>query len=237
MRTCGSKFWEELHLLASREISVEVEHVKAHCTKKDKKEISQFEKFVAEGNEEAEELATTGAMRDEGFMAEATPKTVQQEKERRSVRTLAVRCQLRVGKIVKSSSRSEKENGFSWTRKGEKTKHRTEWCADANKYRCMRCKQKQQVHENARKMHRTKVPVKLLGKSGKQHLGGRDAVRRMNRQGEVLIWWSMHCCNPDQVGTKEYDKMPKRIQILEDGRVPVKEARNLKIEGQTRRIT
>ena len=45
------KIWEELHLLVSKEISVEVEHVKAHCTKKDKKETSRFEKFVTEGNE------------------------------------------------------------------------------------------------------------------------------------------------------------------------------------------
>ena len=42
----------------------------------------------------------------------------------------------------------------------------------------------------------------------------------------------MSCCKPEKVGTKEHCKMPKRIQILEDGRVPAKEARNWKIEGQ-----
>ena len=31
--------------------------------------------------------------------------------------------------------------------------------------------------------------------------------------------------------------MLKRIQILEDGRIPAKEATNLRIEGQKRRIT
>ena len=45
------KNWEDVHLLASREILVEVEHVKAHRTKKDKKDMSQFEKFVAGGHE------------------------------------------------------------------------------------------------------------------------------------------------------------------------------------------
>ena len=49
---------------------MEVEHVKAHLTKKDKKKMSQFEKFVAEGNEKVDELAKEGAMLDEGFMAE-----------------------------------------------------------------------------------------------------------------------------------------------------------------------
>ena len=29
------KIWEDLHRLAARDIVVEVEHVKAHCTKKD----------------------------------------------------------------------------------------------------------------------------------------------------------------------------------------------------------
>ena len=59
--------WEELHLVVSKEILVEVEHVKAH----DKKEMSRFEKFVTDGNEKADELAKAGAMLDEGLMAEA----------------------------------------------------------------------------------------------------------------------------------------------------------------------
>ena len=42
---------------------------------------------------------------------------------------------------------------------------------------------------------------------------------------------------PKQVGTKEYGKMIQRIQVLGNGRVPAKEARNWKIEGQKKRIT
>ena len=75
------KIWEEFHLLTSKEILVEVEHVKAHHTEKDKKEMLQFEKFVTEGNEKADELAKAGAMLDEGFMAQVRAKTVQQERE------------------------------------------------------------------------------------------------------------------------------------------------------------
>ena len=33
----------------------------------------------------------------------------------------------------------------------------------------------------------------------------------------------MNCCKPEQVCTKEYGKMIKRIQVREDGRVPAKE--------------
>ena len=43
--------------------------------------MSQFEQFVAEGNEKADEVAKAGAMLDEGFLAEARAKTVQQERE------------------------------------------------------------------------------------------------------------------------------------------------------------
>ena len=37
---------------------------------------------------------------------------------------------------------------------------------------------------------------------------------------------------PEQMGTKGYGKVLKRIQILEEGRVLAKEARSWKIEGQ-----
>ena len=70
---------EELHLLVSKEISVEVERVKAHRTEEDKKEMSHFEKFVTEGNEHADEQAKVGGMFDEGCLAEMRAKTVQQE--------------------------------------------------------------------------------------------------------------------------------------------------------------
>ena len=61
---------------------VEVEHVKAHRTTKEKKDVSHFQKFVTEGNEQADELAKKGAaMSDEGFVAEARAKTMQQERE------------------------------------------------------------------------------------------------------------------------------------------------------------
>ena len=64
-------------------------------------------------------------------------------------------------------------------------------------------------------------------------------VRRIDRQGEVLKWCRkcsgyarqrmrpelMNCCKPEPMGTQGYVKMLKRIQVLEDGRVPAKEAK------------
>ena len=40
----------------------------------------------------------------------------------------------------------------------------------------------------------------------------------------------MSCCKPERVGMEEHGKMLKRIQVLEDGRVPAKEARTWEIE-------
>ena len=51
------KFWEESHEFVKRGILVEVAHVKAHRTKKEKEKMTNIERFVTEGNEKADELA------------------------------------------------------------------------------------------------------------------------------------------------------------------------------------
>ena len=63
-----------------RDILVEVEHVKAHRTKKEKEKMTKIERFVTEGNEKADELAKAGAMLDEGLMAEVRAVTMKQER-------------------------------------------------------------------------------------------------------------------------------------------------------------
>ena len=70
--------WEELHRLHQEGILVEVEHVKAHRTKKEMQQMSLFERFIAEGNEKADKLAKEGTMTDGGRMAQVRASTVQQ---------------------------------------------------------------------------------------------------------------------------------------------------------------
>ena len=84
------KIWEELHLLVSKEILVEVQHVKARRTRRIRRRC-HFEKSVTEGNEKADELAKAGAMLDEGFMAETRASSA---RARRGVLGLAVRSKL-----------------------------------------------------------------------------------------------------------------------------------------------
>ena len=83
---------------------------------------------------------------------------------------------------------------------------------------------RKQVHEGARKMYRTEILVELFMESVPL---------------KVMIWCRkcsgnaklMNCCKP------EHGKMSKRIQVLEDGRLPVKEGRSWRIGGQKGRIT
>ena len=103
------KIWEELHIL------VKVEHVKAHRIKKDKKEMSHFENFVIEGNEKADELAKKGALLDEGLMAEARAKTMEQEREEvcaalQYAMQPAITAWWKNRRTVMSSSRSRKKS-------------------------------------------------------------------------------------------------------------------------------
>ena len=136
-------------------------------------------------------------------------------------------------------------------KKSEETKHLNGVvCAEAAKCRCMRSRR---CSKYMKMPGKCTGPMYLSGDSGKMEkaASGHDLVRRMDGQGGILVWcrkcsgnaWQrvgpklMNCCKREQVGTKEYGRMLKRIQVLEDGRVLAKEARNWKIEGQPRRIT
>ena len=76
----------------------------------------------------------------------------------------------RNGKIVKSSSQSRKKSGVFADQKREETKHRADWCAEANNYRCMRCGRGSNFLKDARKMHRTTIFVRKCWKMGKATL-------------------------------------------------------------------
>ena len=129
---------------------MEVERVKAHRTKTDKKEMSHFEKFVTEGNEHADELAIVGAMFDEGCLAEMRAKTVQREREREREREeeeeeevfAALQYAASFHCLVeewKDCEELKPEARRKVVKKREEMKHQTEWCAQANKHRCMWC--------------------------------------------------------------------------------------------------
>ena len=45
----------------------------------------------------------------------------------------------------------------------------------------------------------------------------------------------MNCCRLEQMGTKEFGKMLKKIQTLEEGRVPAKETKKWRIGEKWRK--
>ena len=136
------KIWKELHRFAARDIVVEVEHFKAHRTKKGKKHMSHCEKFVTEGNEKADELAKECVLLDEGFMAQTRAKMVQQEREEVYAAlqyAASFHCLVEEWKDCEELKPKPKEKWIFVENKREETRHQTEWCAEANKYRCMKC--------------------------------------------------------------------------------------------------
>ena len=214
-------------------------------TARRKKNMSQFERFVTEGKEKADELAKAGAMLDEGFTTEASSETVQQERvEVHAALQCAAsfHCLVEQWKDCEELKPKPKEKWIFVDEKSEETKRRAEWCAEADKCRCMRCGST--FIKMSGKCTGPKFLSKSLEKWGRRHLGGHDLVRRMDTQGEVLIWRRkcsgfarqrmgpklMICCKPELMGTQGYGKMLKIIQVLEDGRVPAEEGRNWRVE-------
>ena len=104
--------------------------------------MSQFEKFVAKGNEKADELAKEDAMLDEDFMAETRAKTAQQVREEIYVAlqyAASFHCLVEEWKDCEELKPKPKEKWIFVNKKREETKHRTEWRAAANRFPCMRC--------------------------------------------------------------------------------------------------
>ena len=156
------KSWEELRELVTRGIFVEVEHVKAHRTKKEKEKMTQFERFVTEGNEKADELAK--AVRAE---------TIKQEREEVYAAlqyAASFHCLVEQWKDCEELRPKPVEKWIFVGKKSDNMKHRTEWRAEADKYRCMRCGRGSKQMKMPGKMYRTETLDKKLGNMEKAPL-------------------------------------------------------------------
>ena len=153
--------------------------------------MTKVERFVTEGNEKADELAKAGAMLDEGFMAEARAVTVKQEREEVYValqNAISFHCSVEEWKDCEELGPKPKDKWSFVDKRREIMKHRTEWCAAANRYQCMRCGKGSKYMNMPGRCDGPKFLSKRLGKWRNRHLGGHDLVRRMDRQGGVLVW-------------------------------------------------
>ena len=175
MPACASRFGKNCTFWSRKKSPWKLEHVKAHRTKKDKNHVSHKETFVTEGNKMADELANVGAMLDEGFMAELRAKTVSstRERERRRVRSLAAcHCLVEEWKDCEELKPKPKEKWMFVDKKREEMKHQTEWCAQANKYRCTRrCGRSSGYMEMPGKCTEPKYLSNFVWKMGAEVLG------------------------------------------------------------------
>ena len=152
------KFWEEPHELVKRGISVELEHMKAHRTKKEKEKLTQFETFVTEAIEKPDELAKAGATLDEGFVAEVRADTMKQEREDVYV---ALQYAASFHFLVEEWKEPKPKEKWSFVdKRSEGMKHRTEWCAESRQVSMYEMWNRKQIHEDARKMCWTKFIFK-----------------------------------------------------------------------------
>ena len=220
--------WEELHGVHQERILVDVEHVKARRSKKEMQQMSLLEKFTTEGKVKADELGKEGAMLDGGAVAQVRAITVQQERQEVYAAlpyAASFHCLVEERKDCEELGPKPKEMWIFVDKKSEETRHRTEWCAAANKNRCMRCGRSRkhmnmQGHVRGPRCLREDSRHKL-NMCGMQHLGGHDMVRRVNRNGEALMWCKkcsvcvrhqlgptlMNRCKLENVDTKEYGRM------------------------------
>ena len=153
--------------------------------------MSQFERFVTEGNEKADEVAKAGAMLDGGFVSEARAETMKQEREEVYAAlqyAAGLHCLVEEWKDCEELRPKPKEKWVFVEHKSEIVKHRTEWCAEADKCRCMRCGRGSMYMKMPGKCAGPQVPTKSLAKWRRRHLGCRGLVRKMDRQGDVLTW-------------------------------------------------
>ena len=105
-------------------------------------QMSLFVRFIVEGNEKADELAKEGAMMDVGVMAQVRAIKVQQEREHVYATLqdgISFHCLVEEWKESEELKPKRKEKWTFVDRRVEAKRHRTEWCAAASRYRCMKC--------------------------------------------------------------------------------------------------
>ena len=127
-------------VICGRKTVIEVEHVKAHRTDEERQHVSLFEKFIAEGNEKAEEMAKEGAMLAGGSMSKARARTIQQEREEVHANlqcAAGFHCLVEEWKDCEELQPQPKEKWIFVHEKRAESKHRTEWCAVTSRYREM----------------------------------------------------------------------------------------------------
>ena len=145
----------------------------------------------------------------------------------------------------------QKEKWTMVNKTREARMRRTEWCAAATKYRCIRCgssiKHKGRYKRNVQDRNGCeKVPNTSREDWANHILGGHDTVRGVHRHGEALVWCRKEfglCAaktgtNIDesmQTGENCYERIWENVKTDPNPRRGMRESGKLK--GKKRRVT
>ena len=151
------KIWEELLSLDERDITVEVEHVKAHRTKKEKKEMSHFLRRLSPKATRRREQCWT-----KGFISEARAEPMQQEREEVHAAlqyAASFRCLVEEWYDCEERKPKPKEKWIFVDQKtrGDETSNGV--VPGSQQVLVHEVWEEQQIHEDTRKVHRTKTIV------------------------------------------------------------------------------
>ena len=142
MRTCGLKIWEDLQLSTSEDILVEVEQVKAHRTNKGTKEMSNLRSLSLV----AMRKRMTWQRQEQCWTKDSWRKRQQRQSSKREKKctqpcgyAASFHWLVEEWKDCEELTLKPKAKWNYVDQKSVETKHRTEWRAEADKYRCMRC--------------------------------------------------------------------------------------------------
>ena len=132
-------------------------------------------------------------------------------------------------------------------KKKDETKHRTEWCAEASKCRCMRGGRGSKYMKIQGKCTGPKYLSTNMGKWRKRHLGGHDMIRRMDRgRSPEMLQKMLGLCETEngtkfdellQAGASGHQRVRQDVNTNSDSRRrqgPCQRGKNWKIEGQKR---
>ena len=105
------------------------------------------------------------------WMSDSRRRQEQKRQEREEVYAAlqyaaSFRCVVEEWKNCEELKPQRKEKWTFVGKKGEETRHGTEWSAAVSTYRCMRCGRGKQVHEHARDMHRAEILGKKSWENG-----------------------------------------------------------------------
>ena len=136
------EIWEEMHSLAARGMTVKVDHFKAHRTKKEKKEMSHLRSLSLKAKRRRMTWQKQEQCWTKGLWRKQEQRLRQQEREEVYAAlqyAASFHCLMDEWKDCEELKPKTKGKWIFVDREKEETKHRTEWCAETNKYRCMRC--------------------------------------------------------------------------------------------------